>query len=270
MKPLLTLFFLINISLAAGACPLHQALGVAPAESEYMIRVDDETTSTVTKESFLRHFYNIFFQNNIELQKFTLPVVPMPDWEKPYFTAYTVEIDGIINMGFWGGMARIPGMDDDGVAFITCHEVGHILGGTPRYKLKNFEQLTSEGQADYYAPSCLKKYFMNDPLIMDELQKKQDPYNLKLCKEKYSSNMDLAVCLRSLKGIHAFAQMIGYMQRIQGTPSIESQDTSEVAETLFDSYPSHQCRIDTMVAGVLGLDRPKCWYRNEPLVTLTQ
>lgn len=258
-------FFLLSllVPLMSEACPLHdQFVGVARAKIDYMIEVGDETTSTVTEESFQRNFYDIFFQNSSEMQKFPLPVVPAPDWSKPYFTAYTAEIDGVMQMGFWGGMARIPGMNDEGVAFITCHEVGHILGGLPRFKLENYKRLSSEGQADYYATSvCLRDYFAKDPSTLDELEKPQTPEALKICSGRLKNKLAQAVCLRTMKGAQAFAGVLNHMQKEGGLPVLDSQDQTEVQETLFDQYPSHQCRLDTMVAGALGLERPKCWFR---------
>ena len=262
MKFFLIFTTLVTFSSGASACPLHQMLGITTSKNMYMIASDETTSSTVTGESFNRHFYNIFFQNNNELQKFPLPVIPAPNWEKPYFTAYTVENEGVMTIGFWGGMARIPGMNDEGVALITCHEVGHVLGGIPRFKLENYKQLSNEGQSDYYATSiCLKKYFLNDAETILELNKTQEPKSLKICQEKFESRLDQAVCLRSMKGIQAFALVLGYMQKEGGTPVIGSHDPLVVPETLYDAYPGHQCRIDTMVAGLVGEARPKCWYR---------
>ena len=261
-NPLLLILGLV-VPLISEACPLHDKwAGVARAKFDYMIEVGDETTSTVTEESFNRYFFDIFFQNSSEMQKFPLPVVPAPDWVKPYFTAYTAEIDGVMQMGFWGGMARIPGMNDEGVAFITCHEVGHVLGGLPRFKLENFNKLSSEGQADFYATSvCLKNYFSKDSSTLDELEKVQTPEALKICSDRFKEKLDRAVCLRTLKSAEAFAQVLNHMQKEGGLPVLGSKDQTEVAETLFDQYPSHQCRLDTMVAGALGLERPKCWFR---------
>ncbi len=262
MKLFLILILFRTISAQALSCPVHRSMGITNPQNFYMIGADEVTSSSVTEESFNRHFYNIFFQNNNELQTFPLPVIPAADWEKPYFTAYTVENDGVMTIGFWGGMARIPGMNDEGVALITCHEVGHILGGLPRFKLKNYEQLSNEGQSDYYATSvCLKKYFLNDHETILELNKTQGPLPLAICLKRFQSRLDQAVCLRSLKGIQAFAQVLGYMQKDGGTPVLGALDLSIVPETQYDAYPSHQCRIDTMVAGVIGDARPKCWFR---------
>lgn len=227
-----------------------------------MIEVGAITSSTVTKESFTKHFYGVFFQNLERMRQQPLPVVPAADWEKPYFTAYTVENDNVITIGFWGGMARIPGMNDDAVALITCHEVGHVIGGEPRFKLPLYQNLSSEGQADYYAASvCLKDYFAKDPETLKALNDFHASQTRALCEKKYEDPLQKAICLRSLRGAQGLINVLLYMKPEEGNASFEQVEQHITLETLFDQYPTNQCRLDTLIAGALGEDRPVCWYR---------
>ena len=61
--------------------------------------------------------------------------------------AYQDGNDWIISM--FGGMARHPAMTYDGFAAIACHEVGHHMGGAPKYSRGDWASV--EGQSDYYA-----------------------------------------------------------------------------------------------------------------------
>ncbi len=246
-----TLLFLITLSgLPAGA------------SSRYMIEVGDATTSSVTKESFQKHFYGVFFQNLLRMRQQPLPVIPAADWEKPYFTAYTVENDNVITIGFWGGMARIPGMNDEAVALITCHEVGHVIGGEPRFKLPLYKILSSEGQADYYATAvCLKEYFAKDPDTLKTLGELHDPRIRALCEKTYEDPLQKAICLRSLRGAQGMLEVLLYMKPEEGPVSFDQMAQHKTGETLYDQYPTNQCRLDTLIAGALGAERPGCWYK---------
>lgn len=250
-----TIFFIILIS---------SNFTTRADSSRYMIEVGTSTSSTVTKESFHKNFNGVFFQNlfkMVELQ--SMPVIPAADWEKPYFTAYTVENEKVLTIGFWGGMARIPGMNDEAVALITCHEVGHVIGGEPRFKLPLYQILSSEGQADYYATSvCLKNYFASEPDTLKILNESHDPHMLDLCEKRYQSPLQRAICLRSLIGIEGMRNLLLYMKPEEGSASWDQKAEHQVPDTLYDQYPTNQCRLDTLIAGTLSEERPACWFKS--------
>tara|TARA_Y100000296_G_C5020302_1_gene179515 strand:- start:277 stop:576 length:300 start_codon:yes stop_codon:yes gene_type:complete len=77
---------------------LSSSLSVRAEEVRYSYSVDDETTSTVTQTSFLQHFYGVIVEFQTELSEFRIPVVPLPEWENPYFTAYTAEANGVMSL----------------------------------------------------------------------------------------------------------------------------------------------------------------------------
>lgn len=234
----------------------------AKASSRYRIEVGDATTSPVTKESFEKNFYGVFFQNLSKMQEQPLPIVPAADWEKPYFTAYTVEVDNVLTIGFWGGMARIPGMNDEAVALITCHEVGHVIGGEPRFTLPLYKTLSSEGQADYYATAvCLKDYFARDPETLNTLQDDHPITILNLCKNTYGDPLEKAICLRTLRGTAGMLAVLLHMKPEEGAASFEKTEQKKAPATLYDQYPTNQCRLDTLISGALGADRPACWHK---------
>lgn len=225
----------------------------------------EQLASTVTETSFHQVFFEVFSQNAESLSKLKLPVLPVPDWSSPYLSAYAIEVDNTYRVGFLGGLARASGMTDEGVALITCHELGHLLAGPPNFRNPIFDQLSAEGQADYFASSvCLKAYFLANGHTLDELFKVQDPDALKICTNAFHSPRDRAVCLRTVKGAISFTKALAIMQPQMSSlpkPSLATPDLSQVTETILDGYPSHQCRLDTLIAGATNQGRPKCWYK---------
>ena len=230
---------------------------------KYSYAIDDETTSTVTNESFHRVFYEVFNLYKEEMKEFRIPVVAVPEWEKPYFTAYVAEVKGIMKFGFWGGMARIPGMNDDAVALITCHEVGHIIGGSPYIAIPSpqYKGISSEGQADYFATRyCLKKYFSQKEDTLSYLQFPSTTSEDQLCRVTSFSHWDEAICLRVANSIRGFSSVLRLLKSEDGDFSLLNNDEEVVEETIFNGYPSNQCRINTFIAGLFDHERPACWF----------
>lgn len=118
--------------------------------------------------------------------------------------------------------------------FLFCHELGHILGGTP-YKTKKLGRkyehvlLSVEGQADYWAGlSCLSS-FTDQPL-----------------ESAFDFFSTLSRMVQSWTGESSFYQF--------------SRDAEEI-HTYYDSeYPSFQCRFNSAVAGIRHESRPTCWF----------
>ena len=237
-----------------------------PFAKKYSYEVGESTTSTVTEKSFLTVFYEVIGLYQTEISQFRIPVIPVPEWENPYITAYVAQTGDILKLGFWGGMARVPGMNDDAVALITCHEVGHIIGGAPYIgiDLPMYEGLSSEGQADYFATyECLQNYFAQKSDTIDYLSRVYDSTSdeARLCSLTGLSQWDEALCLRVANAINGFSHVLELLKGEEGGEfSLLGHDHNEVEETLYNSYPSNQCRINTFIAGLFKQDRPHCWY----------
>lgn len=238
----------------------------------YRIEVGDPTTSTVTEKSFNTIPLIINSQHSQDFKKFKIKTKVNTYWEKPFFTAWVQELapkDYSIN--FWGGVTRIPGMNDNGLALFACHEVGHLLGGKPRSKIKNFLWASAEGQSDYFATSiCLKKYFANKA---KRGQLEEPKINRKLytrCVTKYPETQDFLICTNIMSAIEAFARVLNHIDPEK--PKINLFKISPAAkETMYNSYPEGQCRIETLRAGNFCAPqdypcqekdniRPQCWF----------
>lgn len=187
----------------------------------------------------------------------------------------------------FGGLARYRTMTEDAFALVACHELGHHIGGAPKYLFdENRKWATSEGQADYFASlKCLRRIWLHDDnaSIVNELKISQAL--LKLCQTEWSDLTDQAICLRSGTAANVIGEMLAFMRRYP-SPRIERPDLSEVAENN-ENHNSPQCRLDTFIQGALceksfyedvsyrsvvegtchestgqtvGL-RPRCWFK---------
>lgn len=247
-----------------------------PASYRYQILTTDKTSSTVTRNSFLSIPSLILLTHQSHIQKEKVNVIINTDWEKPYFTAWAHHEGGNkFSLNFWGGLARIPGMNDEGFALTACHELGHVIGGTPKIKIKEFLWSSAEGQSDYFASGvCLKNYFT----LLHKMNKLTTPDDIPgtsytLCRTTYSNETDFLICLNISKAIEGFKNMLQHLQWYEETYDIETPSRRVVASTMYDSYPDPQCRIDTLFQGSLcplnefpctgkrlGA-RPQCWFK---------
>ena len=129
-----------------------------------------------------------------------------------------------------GDIPQNQHIDKDAYAIVACHEMGHVLGGAPLQSKGLSKWSSVEGQADYFATNqCMWRYVRDvpSPHKVQDFDKKI----VDLCEESYQD------------------QPVHYLKK----------DSIQVNNTL-ERYPSNQCRIDTMMAGVLNQARPACWF----------
>lgn len=194
------------------------------------------------------------------------PQMPNFWWElKDRHASYSsyVESDGAREhlLFLFGGYARIQGMTPDGVAMTLCHELGHGLGGAP-FKDKGEELLVSaEGQSDYFAARhCIKRIFKHIP----EFQPVQAPsaYTESLCRSHFTTQDELYLCVRGFQALEVERLFFRTQDGIEEETHYETPDQTVVQEVDHSPtfYPSAQCRLDTMMAGLLNQERPRCWW----------
>lgn len=204
-------------------------------------------------------------------------------WEDSRVNSYASRLLKQWHVQILGGLARYPGMTPDALALVACHELGHHLGGVPRFFL-NWASV--EGEADYFATlKCLRQVLVQIP----PLQSGDVPDTLtSRCQKAYASPAERSLCERSgLAGL-LMGRMFG---ALGGEPSV-SLDTPDPSQSWWiqSGHPGAQCRLDTYLAGALcpadpreplggpdGNDptvgacstskgdtvgvRPLCWYR---------
>lgn len=149
-------------------------------------------------------------------------------------------------------------MNSATVTLILCHELGHFLGGLPRYS--NSSWASVEGQADYFATaSCV-------PAIYNKIAAKlTKSFAVKDEVKNYcrSTLLDLPLnfCEYALEGAYSLIQILSPFHVIesQSSLSIQSRDLS-ISTQLIESHASLSCRYETFLRGLLTLERPSCWF----------
>ncbi|TNF28420.1 MAG: hypothetical protein EP319_09015 [Deltaproteobacteria bacterium] len=186
----------------------------------------------------------------------------------------------------FGGLARHHRMTIDGLYLVTCHEVGHHIGGNPRYKEAAGSWAANEGQSDYFAVmKCLRKVFENDDNESIVNSMDIDPLVRTRCEEKHPNNNEAAICMRAAMAGFDTTAMFADLSN-GAPPRFDRPDQSVVSQT-YDSHPAYQCRLDTYFQGSVcdvshtedigqsdpnsgtcnradGFDygvRPLCWYK---------
>lgn len=191
------------------------------------------------------------------------------------------------------GLLKSTRLTPDSLRMIICHEIGHLFGGAPRKSAppewegptdeNGKSMMSAEGQADYYASSaCFKKLL--------DLEVKVIPFSYdtsrvgpvlrnKCINSAGLKGSALEACFRSALAGLDFLNLVKDFDI-----SCELHDDEVVESTINDTYPSRQCRLDTMINGTLCKERlplamheydaskntclshyaqrPACWYKN--------
>jgi hypothetical protein len=156
----------------------------------------------------------------------------------------------ILNM--YGGLARDKAITQDGMALVACHEMGHHLGGAPKYG-GGSDWAADEGEADYYANTkCLHRIFA-DTASLKFTQPKAVSDDAALakaaCAQSYTDAHDRAICLRSAIAGQSVTAL--FTELSGDAPShFDTPDQSVVTATN-DEHPASQCRLDTYYQGSL-------------------
>lgn len=179
------------------------------------------------------------------------------NWTDPTVNAYAKregasEEDWIIAM--FGGLARHPDMTNDGFMLVVCHEMGHQIGGAPKYGSAGARMWASnEGQADYWgALKCMRRVLVNDnnEAIMRSVAVPAPIADR--CTKSYKSPAEQALCKRvAMAGValgHTLATLARDNDPSVPVPAPETPNKSRVKKT-YDGHPEAQCRLDTYFAG---------------------
>jgi hypothetical protein len=200
------------------------------------------------------------------------------EWKSSEVNAYAQRQDGEWKVIMLGGIARHKYMTADGFALVTCHELGHHLGGFPKFDGIDTGWASNEGQSDYYSTmKCLRRYWENADNEAAISGKMIPPTLQESCRGE-------ALCIRSgLAGLsvsYVFSALAWNLSK----PKFETPDPKVVKATYF-GHPKPQCRLDTFFQGsiceassledmatetkgscheTLGYTRgmrPRCWFK---------
>ena len=151
-------------------------------------------------------------------------LVVIPEWNNPRVNALARRSEYIWEIHVYGGLLTHPDISEDEITLVLCHELGHHLGGAPTASRGGWS--SSEGQSDYWSGQ--------------------------FCAHLLEKPMESAEKLTRL-----------YAASSDGSWPRLSEKEVKVVERTFFGYPGAQCRLDTIVAGMKGWERPKCWYAPE-------
>lgn len=233
------LFFTILFTTQLIACPTGYDLAV-PVH----IPVGSFEAGGISEDQFMKI--------SSELEKIYSPDVSSrggklkiyKEWASSTVNAYAQRQDGEWKVILLGGIGRHKHMTADGFALIVCHEMGHHLGGFPRYDGIDIGWATNEGQSDYYSTmKCLRRYWESAD-NHSAIAGKEIPQKLSVeCKNE-------ALCIRSgmagLSAANVFADLAWFGKK----PKFETPDLKIVKET-YSAHPKAQCRLDTYFQGSL-------------------
>lgn len=179
------------------------------------------------------------------------------------------EVNAYANMGrndpndrfvtIQGGLARYGSISEDAIAIVTCHEIGHHIGGNPNLASQRYP-MSSEGQADYFATAkCFRQLFT---LAENEAWYKTvsvKPALEAACGKTLNSREDSLSCIRSTMAAETLMENFRQLlieealkrgRRLKVDPyDISTPSTLTVRSTIVYDYPDDQCRLDTYYQG---------------------
>ncbi len=289
---LLTFFFIGNLSIAQDHDDHHGSHGhIFAPQNDYVL--DDGDVNEVTKELVDKRIAKAMeIYGPIAEEKYKRSLYIKNLWSNSTVNARVMRasVDGkqVLKVEMFGGISKHFEATLDSTTAILCHEIGHHMGGAPKYSggMSSANKWASnEGQSDYWASlKCLRKMFGDDDnvTIMQErakifsstknkVRKKANqvaPYALEQCESVYKSESEAYLCyriaiagmqtariLQSLKfGFGAIARRWFPSRVERGMPKFNKKDNSKVSKTN-NKHPAAQCRLDTYLAGAL-CDKP--------------
>lgn len=172
-------------------------------------------------------------------------------WNDGVVNAYANRTGNLWRVVMFGGMARHPSLTKDGFAMVACHELGHHLGGAPKYV--NEPDLwwgSYEGAADYYASlKCLRRYFAKDDNGKILSRMKLDPVAVSTCQREHASLVQQQLCIRSTMAGLSLAAVLADLESV-ALAKLSTPDARKVRVSNPD-HPAPQCRLDTYFGGAL-------------------
>ncbi len=210
-------------------------------------------------------------------------------WTDPTVNASAEEINGQWILNMYGGLARHQETTEEGMALVACHELGHHLGGAPKFSgWMGNDWATNEGGADYFATlKCLRNYFAEDDNAAILAGATIDPYGKARCESQFSNTPDQLLCERTLMGTNSVARLFMDLHKDPAPPDLATPDQA-IVDQMDDNHPKTQCRMDTYFNGaschvdksvsnsktdyregscVQNADqfgwRPLCWFKSE-------
>jgi hypothetical protein len=229
------------------SCTQDGKEGFVP-ENDLFIPVSEKTLTGITEKQFndvidkIEHLYAPVVSNHgAELKV-------IRNWTDGTVNAYAQQIGKEWRVSMFGGLARHRTITEDGFALVVCHELGHHIGGAPKYNSSGWA--SNEGQSDYFATlKCLRRAWLSDDneAIISEMD--VPAYLNESCQAAWPEKADRAICIRGAMAGSSVANLFAALSWGR-TPKFDTPDTKVVTRTS-DRHPASQCRLDTYFQGAL-------------------
>lgn len=207
------------------------------------------------------------------------------NWTDGTVNAYAEQVGKTWKVSMFGGLARHKTITPDGFALVICHEIGHHIGGVPRYTGDDWA--SNEGQSDYFATTkCLRRVWQSEDNVSAIRSMSVPQVLTDACNKQWSDENERAICVRAGMAGDSVAKLFAALAWSMKQPKFDTPDTRQVSSTS-DAHPATQCRLDTYFQGALceksfneeigqtdevagachgtsghsvGL-RPRCWFK---------
>jgi hypothetical protein len=170
-------------------------------------------------------------------------------WTDGTVNAYAEQIGSEWQVAMFGGLARHKTITPDGFALVVCHELGHHIGGAPRYAGDDWA--SNEGQADYFATlKCLRRVWQSEDNASIIRSMDVPAFLTSSCKKQWPNKVDQAICIRGGMAGDSVAKLFQALSWSMKAPKFDTPDPKQVTATN-DNHPDTQCRLDTYFQGAL-------------------
>lgn len=229
----------------------HLCTGIVPPEDASLyVRpegaeggLDEETFNLVLDK--IEEIYNPVFK-----EEYDSTLIVRRLWDSDVMNASAEQSGSNWYIKMYGGLARHPIVTAGGFLAVACHEIGHHIGGAPKYRY-DIQWATSEGQSDYFATMICIKRVLEDwdyefDYVIDEAVREQCAISYKAQKERESCE------LAGMMGVE-LASLLADMRSRSGREvevAIDTPSEEEVRRTS-SVHPHPQCRLDTYFHGAL-------------------
>ena len=217
--------------------------GIAP-ENDMYIGVNDRRASGINKETFDAVLDQVDAYYRPILDRMGKNLVIKRNWTDGTVNAYAEQIENTWQISMFGGLARHQYTTRDSFAMVACHEMGHHMGGAPKYG-GGIDWASNEGQSDYYAAlKCMRFIFSGDDNEKIISKGSVDPLVEKQCRLSFSTPPEQALCIRTSMAGRNLSWLLNDLSGSVKKPSFNKPDTKKVSQT-YDDHPKAQCRLDT-------------------------
>lgn len=249
MKKLLIGSLALSMSLSSAfACDIHGKSGFLP-ENNLSIPVGDKMAGDMTEARFLEIVGKVEAVYSPIITAMGATLKMNNNWKSTTVNASAQQYGKVWQVNMYGGLARHRLTTDDGFMMVVCHELGHHIGGAPRYD-RNTDWASNEGQSDYFAGlKCMRRVLENEDNVSFVANMKIDEEATKQCSAVYKSASEVALCQRVAMAGKSLGSLLG---DLGGNSNVNfNTPDKKIVKVTNDAHPAGQCRLDTYFQSTL-------------------